>query len=515
MEVSDTGCGMSPEVLAHIFVLFFFSSRRRHTRLTCDWSSDVCSSDLADVQRGVAEERIGRPGRAPHVGEHVEQRVDRRSPLLGIGRVGRDAFGPQGQPERALGAGGELVVGRLAVDQPAALAGARMRVRGPRPRAPHLLVHHEQQPDLAHPLGPEPLGRGDLGRDDALRVTRAPPVQKAALLPRRQMGRHRVEVRGQHDSRGAIGRRQDVGAARRGLEYFHRVAQLDEARRDEAGRLGLLAGRGRNVHEPLRQGDELAHDAARPMAASGPVAGCACSKHASCSRRTASCTRSSAITKVRLTRDAPWEISETLMSCTVLKMRAAIPGVVRNPSPTTHTIARCGSTLTSPSARSSLTMAGSARASSSVSETLTSDVVTTSTTVRWRSNTSNRARRKPYAPSMRVDAICSTVIPVLCAMALTAPGHTAGSAPTTVPGSSGASELQMRTGICRAVAGSIVLGCRTLAPKYASSAASAYERRGMGRAPGTTRGSAVRTPLTSVQIWISRAASAAPTSAAV
>src|SRR5580698_8189364 len=24
----------------------FFSIRRRHTRLTCDWSSDVCSSDL-------------------------------------------------------------------------------------------------------------------------------------------------------------------------------------------------------------------------------------------------------------------------------------------------------------------------------------------------------------------------------------------------------------------------------------------------------------------------------------
>src|SRR5690242_21906052 len=27
-------------------IYFFFSSRRRHTRLTCDWSSDVCSSDL-------------------------------------------------------------------------------------------------------------------------------------------------------------------------------------------------------------------------------------------------------------------------------------------------------------------------------------------------------------------------------------------------------------------------------------------------------------------------------------
>src|SRR2546427_11779892 len=27
---------------------FFFSSRRRHTRFDCDWSSDVCSSDLPD-----------------------------------------------------------------------------------------------------------------------------------------------------------------------------------------------------------------------------------------------------------------------------------------------------------------------------------------------------------------------------------------------------------------------------------------------------------------------------------
>src|SRR2546430_10602031 len=27
-------------------VVFFFSSRRRHTRFDCDWSSDVCSSDL-------------------------------------------------------------------------------------------------------------------------------------------------------------------------------------------------------------------------------------------------------------------------------------------------------------------------------------------------------------------------------------------------------------------------------------------------------------------------------------
>src|SRR5260370_32748728 len=35
--------------------MFFFSSRRRHTRFKCDWSSDVCSSDLlfrAEIPHG-------------------------------------------------------------------------------------------------------------------------------------------------------------------------------------------------------------------------------------------------------------------------------------------------------------------------------------------------------------------------------------------------------------------------------------------------------------------------------
>src|SRR5256886_8994523 len=32
-----------------ILLFFFFSSRRRHTRFDCDWSSDVCSSDLQEI----------------------------------------------------------------------------------------------------------------------------------------------------------------------------------------------------------------------------------------------------------------------------------------------------------------------------------------------------------------------------------------------------------------------------------------------------------------------------------
>src|SRR2546427_9606687 len=34
-----------------IIFFFFFSSRRRHTRFDCDWSSDVCSSDLDSIAR--------------------------------------------------------------------------------------------------------------------------------------------------------------------------------------------------------------------------------------------------------------------------------------------------------------------------------------------------------------------------------------------------------------------------------------------------------------------------------
>src|SRR6266480_6695407 len=42
-------------------IVFVFSSRRRHTILTCDWSSDVCSSDLDAFKPGQYEAvlRIG------------------------------------------------------------------------------------------------------------------------------------------------------------------------------------------------------------------------------------------------------------------------------------------------------------------------------------------------------------------------------------------------------------------------------------------------------------------------
>src|SRR5256885_3609713 len=69
-------------------VFFFFSSRRRHTRLQGDWSSDVCSSDLIDA----CDETRGGIGRQeqrdvpPRVGELGRMAVavvrDRKSTRL-------------------------------------------------------------------------------------------------------------------------------------------------------------------------------------------------------------------------------------------------------------------------------------------------------------------------------------------------------------------------------------------------------------------------------------------------
>src|SRR5690606_41039047 len=60
--------------------LFFFSSRRRHTRFSRDWSSDVCSSDLSrrcsrrgiePMRSGVIAQKVGMTRVYNEAGEHV------------------------------------------------------------------------------------------------------------------------------------------------------------------------------------------------------------------------------------------------------------------------------------------------------------------------------------------------------------------------------------------------------------------------------------------------------------
>src|SRR5689334_23486104 len=52
------------------FFFFFFSSRRRHTRWNCDWSSDVCSSDLWAL-REIVESEPAEPSREEVIAELI------------------------------------------------------------------------------------------------------------------------------------------------------------------------------------------------------------------------------------------------------------------------------------------------------------------------------------------------------------------------------------------------------------------------------------------------------------
>src|SRR5256885_13015962 len=85
-EVQNISC------IVHVF--FFFSSRRRHTRLQGDWSSDVCSSDLDDPQRHLlilGGGTAGEGGRDPYRhADHAE--VPPAYPALPQQR-GQDALG--------------------------------------------------------------------------------------------------------------------------------------------------------------------------------------------------------------------------------------------------------------------------------------------------------------------------------------------------------------------------------------------------------------------------------------
>src|SRR2546430_12877484 len=72
------------EKLYRIADCFFFSSRRRHTRFDCDWSSDVCSSDLLPEHRSLqGYERARQPhdGAAPQ----DERELPAGGALLGPG----------------------------------------------------------------------------------------------------------------------------------------------------------------------------------------------------------------------------------------------------------------------------------------------------------------------------------------------------------------------------------------------------------------------------------------------
>src|SRR5205809_7398575 len=84
---------------------FFFSSRRRHTRCSRDWSSDVCSSDLAELEAELARTR---DQLHEAEAENLQRRAKRSRPDLlkgrseerRVGKEGRGAGGPSPEKHR-------------------------------------------------------------------------------------------------------------------------------------------------------------------------------------------------------------------------------------------------------------------------------------------------------------------------------------------------------------------------------------------------------------------------------
>src|SRR2546430_12728719 len=82
-------------------VFFFFSSRRRHTRFDCDWSSDVCSSDLCEINDDLHAEGLPLPGDPPlpekygmENGKRAEEYYGLRSEERRVGKECRSRWSP-------------------------------------------------------------------------------------------------------------------------------------------------------------------------------------------------------------------------------------------------------------------------------------------------------------------------------------------------------------------------------------------------------------------------------------
>src|SRR3712207_8175201 len=99
---------------AMLLIRGFFSSRRRHTRYSRGWSSDVCSSDLADTIRGYQDADESAPAwqqrlvskrlRGVRVPTFLQWGFDDRNVGHGqLDRIWPHLRGPRGSEDRRVG----------------------------------------------------------------------------------------------------------------------------------------------------------------------------------------------------------------------------------------------------------------------------------------------------------------------------------------------------------------------------------------------------------------------------
>src|SRR2546422_6655394 len=203
---------------------FFFSSRRRHTRCSRDWSSDVCSSDLPAVREPVVPEAVSGmldamrldlvflallvPARLRRFAAQVRPHPGNESDALAVGKPldCRGAGGKLRKPPRFAAVGIDQVDLRLLVllALPFALGAECDSAALRRPhRLPVLFAAGREQPRPACTGRQKPQARG------------------ALVLPHR-VGRQRA------NRARPIRRQRNAGGAVDAPEIFHR--ELHEAR---------------------------------------------------------------------------------------------------------------------------------------------------------------------------------------------------------------------------------------------------------------------------------------------
>src|SRR5690606_40490917 len=101
-------------------LFFFFSSRRRHTRFSRDWSSDVCSSDLHTNIGAAFRAAAGLGADAVLVSPRCADPLYRRSVRVSMGTVFQ-------VPWTRIGEWAEAEIGRASCRERAEMAGVAAR----------------------------------------------------------------------------------------------------------------------------------------------------------------------------------------------------------------------------------------------------------------------------------------------------------------------------------------------------------------------------------------------------
>jgi len=210
----------------------------------------AAAANGADVQRGLAENRIAGKRKRADVSESIEKRMNGGVTQFGISGMGEFAASDEFVSQDTLGAERQSIFGGFAVDEKARATGRGGRSVGA--SAVALFADNEKEGEIAG-AGSEKRFRGvDHGSDDALGVATAAAVDVRVVLGRGKIGWNGVHVSGEGNDRVAEGKEEIVaiGCGRLALEAtVVAIGERGEVREKEVNNGLFATGGGIEVDE--------------------------------------------------------------------------------------------------------------------------------------------------------------------------------------------------------------------------------------------------------------------------